>query len=979
MLVCSRAKPATSQPTSRAPRLIMNLLRSSVYMQAFRIPIAGILQKTGYNLADTHEWQQLGPTDAITNDAPLRISRQYQRPEEEEVVSRDGVVFMLFFIFHLSLLAGAQITCQIIAQRGCYADNVDKRFFPFGNTYTHQLTQETCAAWCSQFSVFAYSAVEGGEECYCGTQAQLATATSLPLASCQQVACPGNNNQWCGGVTSALVFQATCKGQQLPNFQGCVTKEALALPYCDPSLPVGSRVAALLSHFATADLIYSISPNVSLGDPCDCFTDGLPTVGLSEYLWLDETNSCVAAQCIAPDKCASTWPSSLGLAASFNRTAWNLRGQAIGRELRAFRNLGWHRNPDLARIGLTGYGPNINTVRDPRFGRNSELASEDPFLSGSFAVAYVRGLQTEDGAGHPLMLAYLKHFVAYSTEDNRGFATYNISLQDFWETYLPQYEMGFVQGRATGAMCSYNGENGRPSCANDYILKQVVRSKWRRPDAHISTDCGAVNNMLGPPAHAPDYKTAAAWSINNGTDLEMGTDIWRQPDGLALALKEGLVNEKTIYNAAFRAFFHQFKAGRFDPLSSSPWNGLGLADINSSYTQQVVREAEAQSYVLLRNEGKLLPLPLGQALRIAVVGPMGVTQGGLLQSYAGDQPCYYGTDHTACVISIYQAIKNLNEDASFGRPGSTVAAQGVDFNSTDASDIQPALQLADQADVLLLVLGTNTSGTNCQECEGHDRDNTDLPGLQEQFALQVLGLGRPTVLIICNGGMVSIDKLVGPATAIVEAFHPAFGAPTLAATLFGLPGHNRWGKLPATIYPSSFQYENPMDNYHMSKPPGRTYKYYTGQALWPFGFGLSYTSFSLECEQLQAPAVFSSFSPTTAANNFPFLCHVANTGKREGDEVVMVFHAVSDQIRQQADHPIAIKTLVGFERTSLASGKTASLAFDFTTTTFEVVNTKGVKVLYPGTHYLIFSRGVGQDVIFPVEFSLESASSSSAS
>ena len=177
--------------------------------------------------------------------------------------------------------------------------------------------------------------------------------------------------------------------------------------------------------------------------------------------------------------------------------------------MRAFSNANWYRNSGTAqKIGVTGYGPNINIVRDPRFGRNSELASEDPFLSGMYAKHMVIGCQEPDSNGHPRMIALLKHFTAYSTEHGRGHDTYNISDFDLFDTYLPQYEIAFKEGRASGAMCSYNAENGHPSCANGRLLDGVIRKLWNQPDALISTDCGAVNNLKGPPVNAPTDEAA---------------------------------------------------------------------------------------------------------------------------------------------------------------------------------------------------------------------------------------------------------------------------------------------------------------------------------------------------------------------------------------------------------------------------------------------------------------------------------------
>ena len=161
-------------------------------------------------------------------------------------------------------------------------------------------------------------------------------------------------------------------------------------------------------------------------------------------------------------------------------------------------------------MGITGYGPNINIARDPRFGRTSELPGEDPLLSGEYAKHYIDGMMEEDEQGHPRMLAYLKHFTAYSTETNRFHSDANITAHDLFETYLRQYEIAFTESSPVGAMCSYNAVNGFPSCADDYILNHILRGRWKQTSAHVTTDCGAVANMRGASANAPTDLAATA-------------------------------------------------------------------------------------------------------------------------------------------------------------------------------------------------------------------------------------------------------------------------------------------------------------------------------------------------------------------------------------------------------------------------------------------------------------------------------------
>jgi len=379
-----------------------------------------------------------------------------------------------------------------------------------------------------------------------------------------------------------------------------------------------------------------------------------------------------------------------------------------------------------------------------------------------------------------------------------------------------------------------------------------------------------------------------------------------------------------------------FELGRFDAPSATEWHKFKLEDINSTFHQQIAYEAALQSLVLLQNDGAL---PLKQGQRVAVVGPQGVTRSGLLSDYAADQVCFNGTD--VCIGTIAEGIAASNVG------GQTTSSQGVEVNSSKTDGIQAALDSASAADVVVLVLGNDKT----IEHEGLDRSDTALPGLQEAFAFKVLALGKPTVLVLTNGGALAIDKLVAPSVkapyAIVESFNPSVvGGKAIGASLFGL--ENRWGKLPVTMYPHDFIKESSMTDYDMTSGVGRTYRYYTGKPLFPFGHGLSLTTFKLSC----------------SSEKLDFACTVANVGGMLGDEVVQVYHNV--QPVQQMDHPLPQRALVDFARVTVPAHGSAGVNFHLTEDALKVVNKAGARVLYPGRHTLIFSRGHGDEQNFTV-------------
>ena len=715
----------------------------------------------------------------------------------------------------------------------------------------------------------------------------------------------------------------------VPNWKGCADNISQALPYCDTKLSHEQRLLALVSNLTLQEKIGMISPDPALGDPCMDHTSGKPSIGLPNYVWLIEVNSDVQTNCMGADRCATNFIGPMGMGSSFNRSSWRLKGDVLATEFRAFNNAGNNL------VGLTGFGPNINIARDPRFGRTSELPGEDPFHSGTYGTEVTLGLQEEDAHGHPKILAYLKHFTAYSREENRLHDNHNISLFDYWDSYLAQYEIAFKGSNASGVMCSYTAENGHPSCANGYILNDVLREKWGQTNAVVTTDCTAVKNMLGAPVNANNI-TAAAWTIMNGTDLEMGSTLWR--DHMKAAIDAGLATEEAVTRSATRALRQMFRAGRFDPPEQIGWSSIGPESVNSTRHQQIAEEAALQGMVLLKNSGGVLPLKLGS--KIAVVGPMGMTTN-LISDYNID---FCSGGGQSCVKTIAEALADENKG------GTTTMAKGVDINSMNTTGIRAALELVRAADVAVLVLGNDKS----QEHEGIDRPDINLPGQQESFARQVFALGKPTVLVLSNGGAVAIDNLVAPSHAIIEAFNPAKYSPALAKLVFGR--ENRWGKLPVTIYPHSFSKEQAMTDYDMTSAPGRTYRYYTGKPLFEFGHGLSYTTFVVACNRTS--------SSSSAALSFS--CSVQNTGKLDGDEVVMAYHSAGAAIRAGRDHPVPLKSLIGFERVRVRAGQTEMLKFEFSDDALLLVNKTGEKVLYEGARTLIFSNGAGQANEFQV-------------
>jgi len=246
---------------------------------------------------------------------------------------------------------------------------------------------------------------------------------------------------------------------------------------------------------------------------------------------------------------------------------------------------------------------------------------------------------------------------------------------------------------------------------------------------------------------------------------------------------------------------------------------------------------------------------------------------------------------------------------------------------------------------------------NTQEHEGIDRTMISLPGLQEKFALAVLATGKPVVIVLINGGIVSIDNLVAPAPAIIEAFYPAFRTgEALYLSIFGQT--NRWGKLPVTVYSSNYIGQVDMYSFDMTKAPGRTYRYFSGKPLYPFGFGLSYTTFTYTCT--------GSYSLGVATIN----CVIVNNGTRAGDEVLQVYHRAGDDVRAKVTHPIPARSLIDFGRWAVEENHgRVSTTFTISSSKFALTNLQGDKVLYSGTHYIDVTNGVNPSSTYAITIS----------
>eukprot|EP00008_Paramoeba_atlantica_P009980 CAMPEP_0201481994 /NCGR_PEP_ID=MMETSP0151_2-20130828/6242_1 /ASSEMBLY_ACC=CAM_ASM_000257 /TAXON_ID=200890 /ORGANISM="Paramoeba atlantica, Strain 621/1 / CCAP 1560/9" /LENGTH=701 /DNA_ID=CAMNT_0047864447 /DNA_START=732 /DNA_END=2837 /DNA_ORIENTATION=+ len=668
---------------------------------------------------------------------------------------------------------------------------------------------------------------------------------------------------------------------------------------------------------------------------------GASRLGIPPNLNLVETNSAVSSVCLGRNKCPTEFPAPACLAASFNRSVWHYKGTVISTELRAMSNLhNVRRSSPKAFVGQMGFGPNINIVRDPRFGRNSELPSEDPTLAGLYASYYVQGMQVGEDRRYLKMVSGLKHFTAYSVESGRSVRNYNISIFDLFDTYLAQYKLAFTRGNAMAMMCSYSAVNGVPMCAHDYLINKVVRQSWGRPDVLTVTDCGAVNNMVSFMRYVSTPAEGAAAALKGGVDIDLGDPHFSPENNggtsaLSNALSSNLVTEEELDQALSRVFNLRFRIGQFDPEVDQPYTNYGPAHVNMSRSWDLVLDSALQGLVLLKNDKNILPLATPEKKdKVLIVGPHCCSKRDLFEGYAGDQICEDGSVN--CVESIGEAFERLH-------PGHVKTISGVDIGGNNTGEAERALAEARKTQVIILALGIGRT----QEREGIDRTQITLPGRQQEFALEILKLNKPTILVLVSGGVVAIDKLVEPAPAIIQAFYPAYRTgEALYRSIYGY--ENRWGKLPVTMYRENYIQEVGMYDFDMSGGAGRTYRYYQNEPLFPFGFGLSYATFDFDCE----PA-----TPDPGAV-VSVLCRLTNVGERSGDEVLILYHSVGDEIRNRVDHPVPRKQLVDFQRIQVDPTDFYTFSFEVPLVGLSLTNLNGDKLVYSGNHILSVENGL---------------------
>ncbi|HSY35573.1 MAG TPA: beta-glucosidase BglX [Acidobacteriaceae bacterium] len=617
------------------------------------------------------------------------------------------------------------------------------------------------------------------------------------------------------------------------------------------------------------------------------------------------------------------YPIPLALAASWNPSAAEQAQTMAAREARA-TGIAWT------------FAPMVDIARDPRWGRILEGAGEDPFLGSRMAEAQVRGFQGNDLASPNHIMACVKHFAGYgAASGGRDYEESNISDEQLWNVYLPPFHAALEAG-AGSVMSAYMDLNGVPASGNHFLLHDVLRDEWNFRGMVVS-DWASVKS-LSTHGFAQDDTDAAVRALNAGVNMEMSSTTFR--DTLTAALHQGLVTEATINNAVRNILIAKYKLGLFKNPYSDP--SQTAAQMVTPEQRATTRKIATQTAVLLRDENNLLPLSSNYKT-IALIGPLADSKPDIMGSW-----CLAG--HPSDTVTVLEGLHKR-----FDASAKILYTRGVEIEreqpsifdeqfsspkptlTTDAErdvEFHHAIDLINQSDVAVLVLGELQSMSG----ERASRSSLDLPGKQEQLLEAAVATGKPVVLVLLNARPLNITWASKNVPAILEAWYPGTeGGNAIADLLSG--DANPGGKLPVawplTIGQIPINYACNLTQI----PEAPNTRYWDGSSapLYPFGYGLSYSTFSVSNLHLATPTVHAGSTVQVSID-------VQNTSNRAGDEVVQLY---THQRAGSASRPV--RELKGFLRVSLAPHETRTVTLP--------LNTKDLGFWSPQTHHWSMEPG----------------------
>jgi beta-glucosidase len=754
------------------------------------------------------------------------------------------------------------------------------------------------------------------------------------------------------------------------NAQNKPTAQAVAPKYRNPILAIEERVADLLPRMTLEEKVQQITGGgrgqLEIIDPTGTFTTEQARAKMSQWgnpdLVFTPRQSAIlrnGVQRYLREKTplgipelfmgealhgfmeygSTSFPQALGLASTWDTELVHQVFTAAGEEAGA-RGAGQM------------FSPVLDVARDPRWGRTEETYGEDPFLAARMGVAAITGLQGDTFMiGRHHVLATAKHFAVHGQpEGGTNTAPGNYSERILRENFLVPFQAAVIEAKAGSVMASYNEIDGIPSHINHWLLDRVLRQEWGFR-GYITSDGDGLQMLVNTHGVAATKADAARLAIAAGVDFDLSDgSVYRT---LVSQVRAGIVPESDLNRAVGRVLATKFRLGLFD----NPYVDPDYAEkiTNGAEHRQLALKAAQKVVVLLKNEKNMLPLDLTKLKTIAVIGPN--AEGVHLGGYSRDP--VHG-------VSILQGIRDL-----VGSKASVVYAEGCKITdaktdwhgwfidsvklidpATQVESIKAAVEVARKADVAILVVGENESTNREAWSEQHlgDRDSLDLLGAQNDLVKAVVETGTPTVVFLINGRPLSINYISEHVPAILEGWYLGEEGGTAAANvLFG--DVNPGGKLPIT-FPHSV---GDLPDFYNHKPSAnRTYAFSTRKPLYPFGYGLSYTTFHFENLRVEPSQI--GIGGTAKAS-----VDITNTGSREGDEVPQLY------IHQKiASVTRPVMQLKGFQRVTLKPGEKKTVEFIITPEMLSMLNVDMHKVVERGIFELMVGPSSDQTSTVPL-------------
>ncbi len=659
----------------------------------------------------------------------------------------------------------------------------------------------------------------------------------------------------------------------------------------------------------------------------------IPRLGIPAYNWWNEALHGVARAGVA-----TVFPQAIGMAAAFDVPMMKAVGEAIAEEGRAKYNAYKEEgNRDIYK-GLTFWSPNVNIFRDPRWGRGHETYGEDPYLTGELGKAFVEGLQGDGEYLHAAACA--KHFAVHSgPEGERHRFDARVSQKDLWETYLPAFEKLVKEAQVEAVMGAYNRTNGEPCCGSNTLIKDILREKWEF-QGHFVSDCWAILDFHMHHMVTDTAEESAAMALKAGCDVNCGVTYLH----LLKACQEGLVTQDEISLAAERLFTTRFLLGLFD---ETPYDNTGFDRIECKEHLELAEQAAAEGMVLLKNNG-LLPLKKEELKAIGVIGPNADSRKALMGNYHGTASRY---------ITVLEGIQDALPDVRvYYSEGCHLFQDKVEGLAQRQDRIAEAVSVAKHSDVVLLCVGLDETlegeeGDTGNSYASGDKKDLLLPQPQRELIEAVVKVGKPVVVLNMTGSAMDLRYVQEHADAVLQVWYPgARGGRAVARVLLGELSPS--GKLPVTFYNSTEELPA-FEDYSMK---GRTYRYFQGKPLYPFGYGLTYGDVqvvSADCHgQSWTPGVEGALK-WDVTQDMTVQVRVKNNGQTGTGEVIQAYV-------EALESPYATPNgkLCGFTRIFLNGGESTEVELKLKKDAFTVVNDEGERIVDGGKFRI--SMGLGQ-------------------